>query len=885
MFPTDKVLGSISAMHTLTDNFPMSILDNLRGRHYASIFEFMIEILNACGVDVNEIIDYLIDKVYGIEASTMDGLEGLYDQLKNGYFEESAQSDFLEKLETAIKGVLMGLLSSIFSCSALPILPNRVFDGPETKNYSSGWTKGVEAAVNLLQQSGHNSVFRTIEIHKNVLDPMGMLDICPTTREGRLYYGVEGRDNYFRKEYGLIEVPLGGDYVVEKFIYKRQVRVYLKNVDDYLIDESSEHSYKAFIKVLTYTEDDEWEGEYLSTPINKDIKVEVVYTPYGTNEVLTWEGTIKTGRCESDETLFFSPVDSIGRKTIIKSITINNTASGVDVGGKNWAYLSAEEMETFIDGTDYAFQNDDLRMKEGWKLNGVDGIPFGEENYDIEMTNENTRQVYDYSYVSCAPEDIPPSTTVTRVDYIPEVIKYSDPEYIVYYDGLTPNMLYKTYDMNAFLWYVINKGMKIPQIEYNHMMWDSRISATKIGANFQSNEEWNEWYNSKKTYADEFEYYGTPIDDNTPIYPIIQLEPYGASGIKVHIPAQRYFYPKLRNFNLGFNDYDGDGFEIKPSNPPAHPFNASLYKYNWDYLQNIQILRPKLLLVGLCESLLGFSLYAAATSNLNLTRKLIEAKLSSAIKSMIEANDMEVEDCYTSFSNDEVNMMLEEMLLSRYGATSYDGDTSSIRTHDVNQYIAMLDQVNANTTQEGNVTSIKKMITNVTVKPGSDPEINYGLKLNTDAGLLKKLLWAIAMPILKSIFTPQVLLLIYINFELTGITNMKDALNGQNFTIIINLLLNKIFGLLKSVFLLIKDKIVEILLMLFYEKILVTLTNFEFLLLLERIRDWMAILEAALKCLPIFKLNFKQRKIISAIDEVNYADITDTQSTPESQTC
>jgi hypothetical protein len=229
--------------------------------------------------------------------------------------------------------------------------------------------------------------------------------------------------------------------------------------------------------------------------------------------------------------------------------------------------------------------------------------------------------------------------------------------------------------------------------------------------------------------------------------------------------------------------------------------------------------------------------------------------------------------------------MLDEMLYSRYNATSYNGEATTIRKHDVDQYITMLDQINANTVQEGNVTSIKKLITTVTADPGTEPVLEFGLKLNTDANLLKKLLWAISMPILRSIFSPQVLLLIYINFELTGITNANDALNGQDFTVVINLLLNKIFGLLKSIILLIKDKIVEILLMLFYENILKTLTKYEFLLLLERIRDWTNILEAALNCLPTFKLSFKQRKIISAIDEVDYADITNTQSTPESQTC
>ena len=36
----------------------------------------------------------------------------------------------MESLETGIKGVFMALLSSIFTCPAIPILPNKVLEYP-----------------------------------------------------------------------------------------------------------------------------------------------------------------------------------------------------------------------------------------------------------------------------------------------------------------------------------------------------------------------------------------------------------------------------------------------------------------------------------------------------------------------------------------------------------------------------------------------------------------------------------------------------------------------------------------------------------------------------------------------------------------------------------
>ena len=57
MSSTAKVLGTIGALNTLIENFPMSILDLFKGKTYTSVFEFIIDVLYACGVPTNEIIE------------------------------------------------------------------------------------------------------------------------------------------------------------------------------------------------------------------------------------------------------------------------------------------------------------------------------------------------------------------------------------------------------------------------------------------------------------------------------------------------------------------------------------------------------------------------------------------------------------------------------------------------------------------------------------------------------------------------------------------------------------------------------------------------------------------------------------------------------------
>lgn len=862
MTPTDKVLGQIAAMSTFIENFPMSILDMMQGKTYTSIFDFMIDVLVACGVDINDIIQFLLEKIYGVEENINDGLEGFYEKLKNGAVEVNTQNEFLEGLEYAIKDIFMALLSSIYTCSAIPILPNKMFDGPNSETFNGNKSNAFDPLRD------KNNKWSGLLIPTSVIDPMGLLDIDPTSTDGRMFYAIEGGDRYFKKELvphteyvtvkeiqtkdETIEVPV----FVEKKLFDKQIGVGIKRIQQ-AADNTEEDINKFYIT---------------GGPAEKDIIVQMFYQPYGSKSSYAWEGTIPKGESETIEEWICSPVDMFGagRKSIIQSISINNNGGSIDLGDKTWVYLSSGASTEFI---------------SIWSGNGLDAIFWGTENNattkiesaetktvtkDEEIEVEKAITKYDYEYVEVQGSDIDSNANIERVNFVPTSgITTDSPSYIVFYDGLNPNLLYKSMDMNAFLWYVLHKGMKTPQVEYNHMMWDSRVSALKQGVSRKSAEEWNEWYNSKTGYTEEFKYFGSTIVEDTPIFPIMQLEGQGMAEnlLKVHIPAQRYFLPKVRNANIDRNEI------------PRHAFNASMYKYNWDYLNNIQILKPKLLLVGLCEHLLGFSLSTISSTNINFTKKLIESKLSSAIKSVIEANDMEVEDCYMEFSNDEVNAMLEEMLLSRYNATTYGGETATVRVHDTKKYIAMLDQVNANASVEGNMTTITKLLTEVTTDPGTEGSIDYGLKVSTDGNILKKLLWAIVMPLLMSIFTPQVMLLLYMNFELMGITKI-DTFNGQDFTKIINLIMNKIFGLLKSIILFIKDKIVELLLILLYEKILPILMQYQAILLLERITFWLAILKDAISCVPLF--SFKRNKVIGAIDSVDYADIIPSQDTPES---
>ena len=861
MADTNKVLGSIDAMNTFIENFPMSILDIRTGKTYTSVFEFIIDVLNSCGVDTNEIINFLLNKIYGVEASINGGIENIYERIKNGDFEMNPQNPFVEGLEYSIKGILMGLLSSVFSCSAIPVIPNKMFDGPDGERFPD------KDANSPLFKDLQDKVFENVlfKIPVSAIDPMGLLQISPTSSEGRLYYAIGGKDRYYRKQ-----------YITETY-YREEYVTIPENTEKKLKDYSEEPLYKKQIPVYIKGNN----GEYKFCVIDDDeslgidISVKVTYSPFGGKNVLTEEFLIPKNIKESDKVIII-PKNENGT-TVIHSIKINNEIEFGDYNG-NWIYLSAKESNPVIEewekagatsllNVSWGQENNEKKWTETYKTIEKSEVSIVEKINVPETKSVLTYVEIEYSEI---PSEIRDSENgILRVDFVPTEDIEDNAEYIVCFNDLNPNTLYQTYDMNAFLWYVLHKGTKIPQVEYNHMMWDSRISARKNNIIRDTSAKWNAWYASKSDYSSEFKYENNLITNSSPLFPILQLEQQGVSKswLKVHIPSQRYLMPKKREAIISKSD-----------DVPKRAFNSSIYKFNWDYLENIQILNPKLLLVGMCESLLGFALSTAASTNISITKKIIEGKLAKAIKSVIEANDMEVEDCYLEFSNDEVNTLMEEMLLSRYNATHYGGDTATVRVHDVKNYINMLDNVNKNVTVAGNTSEIKKLVTEVTGNPSTEGSIKYGLQISTDGNLIEKLLWAISMPILQSIFTPQVLLLLIINYELMGLTKLSDFANND-FGLILNLLMNKIFGLVKSIILFIKDKIIELLLTFLIEKILPLLIKYELILLMENLVAWIELLKAAISCLPMLK--FKRNKITGTIDEVDYADIINEQNIPE----
>ena len=861
MTQTDRILSNIGAIRTLIEKFPMGLFET-DSKNYKSTFEFIMDILMACGVNIDELVTYLIGEIYGFEGQPGYTINGLYERIKRGEINVDMQNPFINGLEVSIKGILMALFTSIYTCSALPILPNKVFD---YDSLSELMDYNVEA---ITKRSTYNDSHYKLKIPIGAMDMMGMLSISPTTSEGSLYYLTDGHDTYYRKTYVTnyntvttsMTINAGDSYRTKVDKYKKE----------YLLRFIYAFPYAAF-DVYCYDILNASGPSQAAAPIDLTINVEYLYGDADAPRTATFvipEGSVMSDNvylesCRRDGDTYY--------KTQILGITVNGNSIGCEIGNDaenmNWCYITSTDLNVFH-----------------WEDGQTGGVPLDRDLFGTSMSGETVvlnkvaevTDVYncevEVSSVTLTYKSVEQITknemnTAIRYAYLPEHVHENEPNTIVCFEGMNPNFVYRAYDMNAFIWYCYNRCNVANQTEQNHLMWDSRISAAKNGVARTVGEQWNDWYNSKDEEGAEFEFNANA--ESEVLYPIIQIEKYSESELLIRIPAQRYFSPRKRE-----EIYDG------VYEPGGHYFNASIYKFDWEYLKNIQILNPKLLLIRLIESLIGLSMDTASSVQFNINKKRIEAVLEKAIKSIITANDMEVEDCWKSFSNEDYNDLLNEMLLSRYTATATNGESSKIKVHDVQEYLNKLDQISANASSQGTKTMITKTVTDVMLTDGSEASTEYEFEFGFDSNILEKLIWAIVMPIVESLLTPQVMLLMLINFQLMGIVNLNDSL-GIDFGKVLNLLFNKILGLIKSIVLYVKDKIISLLLDLFKKVITPILTNMMLMLYLEMITDWLIILLDAVKCIPLMLGGLTVVKE-GYIDEVDYADIVNSQSIPES---
>ena len=774
------VIGHINAMQMFVQNFPLSLLDFFKGKKYDNMLDFILDVLYACGVDVEGELHKMLCKLFKVEDLSYFSPDILYEKLATTNMR--VESKFLDGLEDAVKvAIIESLLAVLGGCSVVPEIKNEHMD--KISYIKKGFA--LVTRNNKITREDDYVLYEKLDegiisIPIDSIDIFGKLRISPLSSTGSCIYDLEKSPTYTAElaySYYKITVNTSDGTVVDYFLNRAAAEQRVRDILNSEVKNAKENLEPNYYNVNNYIK--ERKAGFITDSL----------TSY--NEALKAAGYIEKDEANGD-------------------------------------------------------------LEKLYKL--------------LSESNANyTKKSFYKKYVTMTPP-------------------YS------------PSELYTTKDFDAFLWYSMYRGSSVNQYERNKMMWDSRrTNETRTG------EEWAYWLDSKNEHSpflfqesDSGNFLSDsgiissegPVEEPfrynyKGIFPIIQLErdpSYPSENrLAVSIASQRYYRGSGASVSHSKNNkFDNPGFLIR--------FNHTMYKFNYDYMRSIKIFNAKTILAGMLDELLNGSLLAGIGLNSVFSSRVIEAQISKIVKTAIERDDFLSADCYFTFSNDEYDMLLHRDSLNKYGAKDVGAPGIPVATVDVDEIVDSMNEANSSATPSGTVTTIQRTINDITQTPSSNAIVNYEGSLNGShlMQFLYNIIMAIIKPIVMCLFAPKVMLIFILNFHIAGLIDLTDP---NSISDVQNLILNKMFSIIKCLVKLLIQKIIDLLLELFYQYIKPILSDYIIRALIEYMEKWLKLLKEALQCIPMF--NWDKYKIKAAIDTVDYADIIDNGSNipQSSKTC
>lgn len=395
-------------------------------------------------------------------------------------------------------------------------------------------------------------------------------------------------------------------------------------------------------------------------------------------------------------------------------------------------------------------------------------------------------------------------------------------------ENYNASSIYKSKDFNAFLWYIINKSDKSQKDE---LIWDNRYRA-KI---------WGDGNGKRKEIIK-----CTYIDGEYP----------NTDKIKIQLCGSNYY--KTRTIKTGAWE---------------QTYNKTIFEFNHEFLTSIKLYEPKVIVAEIVEYLLG-SGNISVNFGFSINEEIIQGKIQQIIKTVLETSDLEINDCYFSFSNEEYNEMLEKAERNRFNII--DNGNSSFQVNP-SEILNQLSGITSNSTLVEDKSIISKTLNDIIATPAQDPSATISEKLSYDWQF--ELLRMLVYPFVRPLFTPKVIFLLLLNKKIMG--NIDD-ISSMTTDKIIDGLYNSIFHIIRDIIKQLKDLLVEMLLSYILKKLAPLISLCASRLLMETLQVYKDLLNQILENCAF---GWNNNPLIGNIDNVNYADIIPTQVEPNQSIC
>ena len=240
----------------------------------------------------------------------------------------------------------------------------------------------------------------------------------------------------------------------------------------------------------------------------------------------------------------------------------------------------------------------------------------------------------------------------------------------------------------------------------------------------------------------------------------------------------------------------------------------TLFEFNADYINSLQLFDPKVLAAQLITSLFGgivMEPFMGATPSWKY--ELIHETVKDMVEKIIAVEDFTVSDCFFTFTNDAYNGMLRATELRQAGLYSRHGEENGNNTVNPIKLLEGLNGIDETADKSSQKSTIEGTLKTVAAEVSKDIyKENAYLAVNTNFGVevsfINNLITNLCTQLTMAMLSPKVYLLILINLEMFGLTtNFTLRSFLENFS---NLIRSLVKSIVDQVMQYLAEKIMEI---------------------------------------------------------------------------
>ena len=394
----------------------------------------------------------------------------------------------------------------------------------------------------------------------------------------------------------------------------------------------------------------------------------------------------------------------------------------------------------------------------------------------------------------------------------------------------TVSDLYMSEDLNAVLWYTINRATG----ENSRVVWDNSLSLSE----------------EDRTNPEK-------------IKPVVTLEFVERSSELTDIEGGKV--PNAIPLNNVVHIFLGDAKNGKTVEDNRY-WKKTLIEFNINYIDSIKLFDPTVVAAQIINKLTGS---LSINLSLSLSQLMTQYQIDEIVKKIIEYDDVEVNDCFFTFSNDTYNEMLNKSELQHAGFYSANGELNTNNPIDPQSILSALDGISTAASKEEQKTLIEGAMYEVSGTLSKQYEKN-SINLSVQTNFIEQIVFELCSTIISAILSPKVYLLLAVNVSLMGLPGLpsvEEVIAGYK-------------NMIKQIIILIRDMLVKYLFDYLMELLRPLLTMLASKITIESILFYKELISQLIKA-----CSFSREDGIFNLDIVNYADIVNENSTPTSDEC